>query len=203
MKRYKNIVFDLGNVLIDYSPHSIVANFTQDVKVINLLVHEIFYKQEWLDLDQGIITYDQAYHSISHRIDSEYYPHLKEILNRWHDYLSDREEMIELLNLLKLNGYKLFLFSNTPHRFDEYKKNLKCLDYFEKTIISADIKLSKPNIEFYHSACQLCDIKPNESFFIDDSAQNIIHANKIEMDGYIYNGNLQLLYQYLSKLEIL
>lgn len=149
------------------------------------------------------MTYDEAYNAICLRINSDYYPIAKDILNCWHNYLNDREEMINLLSLLKLKGYKLYLFSNTPHRFNEYKMNLKCLDYFEKYVISADLKISKPNIEFYHSACQLCGIKPNESFFIDDSAQNIISANKIDMDGYIYNGNLELLYRYLSILEIL
>jgi putative hydrolase of the HAD superfamily len=202
VKIYKNIVFDLGNVLIDYSPHTIVSRFTQDTKIINLLVHEVFYKQEWLDLDQGIITYDEAYQSICQRMNQEYYTIIKEIFDHWHEELSDQEEMISLLSLLKQKGYKLYLFSNTPHRFNEYKINLKCLDYFDKYVISADIKVSKPSQEFYLTAFQLCDIKPNESFFIDDSVQNILQANKLDMDGYIYNGNLKLLYQYLKVLEI-
>jgi len=203
MKKYKNIVFDLGNVLIDYSPHTIVSRFTQDTKIINVLVHEIFYKQEWLDLDQGIMTYEEAYDSICQRMNEEYYPIIKEIFDHWHEDLSDREEMISLLSSLKQKGYKLYLFSNTPQRFSEYKENLKCLDYFDKYVISADLKFSKPSTEFYISAFNLCDIQPNESFFIDDSVQNIIQANKLDMDGYIYNGNLKLLYQYLNTLEII
>ena len=61
MKQYKNIVFDMGNVLLDYSPHTIVSQFTQDESIINRLVKEIFYQQEWLDLDQGLINDDEAY----------------------------------------------------------------------------------------------------------------------------------------------
>jgi len=203
VKKYKNIVFDLGNVLIDYSPHTIVSRFTQDSKIINLLVHEIFYKQEWLDLDQGIMTYEEAYDSICQRMSQEYYPIIKDIFDKWHEELSDQEVMISLLSLLKQKGYKLYLFSNSPHRFHEYKRKLQSLDYFDKHVISADLKISKPNIEFYLYAFQLCGIKPNESFFIDDSVQNIIQANKLDMDGYIYNGNFELLHRYLNALEII
>lgn len=203
MKKYKNIVFDMGNVLLDFSPHTIVLKFTTDQKHIHTLVHEIFLKQEWLDLDQGIMDEEEAYISITQRLDQKYYPIVKNILNHWHESLVERDEMINLLELLKLKGYKLYLFSNASKRFYTYYKNFKCLTYFDKMIISADIKHSKPSKEFYSIASNLCQIELQDSFFIDDSAQNILNAYRIGMDGYIHNGSYQLLYQYLQNLNII
>ncbi|HET6784685.1 MAG TPA: HAD-IA family hydrolase [Erysipelotrichaceae bacterium] len=203
MKKYTNIVFDMGNVLLDYSPHLIVSKFTDDIQLVQLLVNEIFYKQEWLDLDQGIIKEDEAIGSISKRIDSKYLDLVKQIFNKWHLYLTEREEMIDLLKMLKSKGYKLYLFSNASLRFYQYVNSFKCLDYFDLKVISADLKVSKPNLDFYRQASSLCQIDLKESFFIDDSAVNILESNTLNMDGYIYNGTFRLLIEYLRKVNII
>lgn len=203
MKKYSNIVFDMGNVLLDYSPHLMVSKFTNDIELIQLLVNEIFYKQEWLDLDQGITTEDEAIVSISKRVDIEHMDLVKQIFDSWHLYLTEREEMIDLLKVLTSKGYKLYLFSNASLRFYQYVNSFKCLDYFDLKVISADLKVSKPNHDFYRQASDICQIDLNESFFIDDSAINIIEANKLNMDGYIYNGTFRLLIEYLRNINII
>jgi len=203
MKQYKNIIFDMGNVLLDYSPHAIVSQFTFDQDLINVLVREIFYQQEWLDLDQGLIDEEIAYNLIIRRVDQSNHSIIRTILNHWHEYLFERVEMFDLLNTLKHKGYKLYLFSNASLRFYKYESNIKCLTLFDQKVISADIKLSKPSPEFYHTALAVCEIKANESFFIDDSTQNILMANQLGLDGYIHNGSFQLLTDYLIKMNIL
>lgn len=203
MKKYKNIIFDMGNVLLDYSPHTIVSQFTQDETIINQLVKEIFYQQEWLDLDQGLINENEAYLQIMERLNESYQFIVKQILDHWHDYLFERSEMLDLLNQLKQKGYKLYLFSNASLRFYEYEHKIKCLSLFDKKVISAYIKLSKPSHDFYHKAFEICDIDPKQSFFIDDSVQNILTANQLKLDGYIHNGTYQLLCNYLKKINIL
>ncbi len=203
MKKYKNIVFDMGNVLLDFSPYFIVSNFTQDIEKIQILADEIFYKQEWLDLDQGIISDDVAYDSIQKRVDVRNHKIVRDILDLWQEYLTENGEMIDLLEKLKLKGYKLFLFSNASKRFYDYESRFECLSYFNQKIISADLKYSKPSEKFYLIACEMCKIEPSESFFIDDSVQNVLQANQLGLDGYIYNGSIKLLYRYLQKLNII
>lgn len=203
MKKYKNIIFDMGNVLLDYSPHTIVSQFTQDESVINLLVKEIFYQQEWLDLDQGLINEEEAYQEVIKRLNQAYHFITKLIFDHWHEYLFERNEMFDLLNQLKQKGYKLYLFSNASPRFYTYEDTIQCLSLFDQKVISADIKLSKPSHDFYLKAFEICNINPIESFFIDDSVQNILMANQLLMDGYIHNGTYKLLYNYLRKIGIL
>ncbi len=203
MRKYKNIIFDMGNVILDYSPHTIVSHFTSDSERINTLVREVFYQQEWLDLDQGILGYDEVYISLKNRLHPNYHSIVKDILDHWHEYLFERSEMFELLTKLKQLGYKLYLFSNASLRFYDYEKRIQCLSLFDRKVISANLKLSKPSEEFYLKAFDLCGIKAYESFFIDDSMINVIKANQLGMDGYIYNGTIVLLHEYLHKIEVL
>ena len=203
MKRYKNIIFDMGNVLLDYAPHTIVSHLTRDTESINTLVKEVFYQQEWLDLDQGILSYDDAYILFKKRLHPKYHSLVKDILDHWHEYLFERCEMYELLSELKQLGYKLYLFSNASLRFYDYENRIKCLSLFDQKIISADLKHSKPSDDFYHKAFELCGISAHESFFIDDSAINILKANQLGLDGYIYNSTYSLLYDYLKRIEVL
>jgi len=203
MKKYKNIIFDMGNVLLDYAPHTIVSHFTSDTDSINILVKEVFYQQEWLDLDQGIISYEDAYRLMTRRLSPKYNSLVKDILDHWHEYLFERSEMFELLSELKRAGYKLYLFSNASLRFYDYENRIRCLSLFDQKIISANLKHSKPSDDFYHKAFELCGISAHESFFIDDSAINILKANQLGLDGYIYNGTYSLLYDYLKRIEVL
>jgi putative hydrolase of the HAD superfamily len=203
MKKYKNIIFDMGNVLLDFSPHLITSKYTQDTDIIHKLVKEIFFKQEWLDMDQGIMSEEEAYHQIIQRVEPEYHFIVKDILDHWHESLIEREIMSDLLEQLKQKGYKLYLFSNASLRFNAYKERIKALNYFEYKVMSAEILYSKPSLEFYRKGFELCNINPEESFFIDDSAQNILSANDLGMDGYIYNGSYSLLIDYLKQMSIL
>ena len=154
-------------------------------------------------MDQVIINDNDAYIKITKRLDTKYHVIVREILDHWHEYLYEREEMYKLLEMLKLKGYKLFLFSNASLRFYDYIDSFKCLKLFDQKIISADLKLSKPNYDFYKKAFEVCDIKASESFFIDDSSINILKANDLGLDGYIYNGTFSLLMEYLQKINVL
>lgn len=203
MKKYKNILFDMGNVLIDFSPNSITAAFTKDIEAINRLTTEIFFRQEWLDLDQGIIDEQSAYESIIQRLPVQDHVICREILERWHITKTDRIDMLEVVKELKEKGYRLFLCSNASLRFHVYKDSIESFQYFDDLLISADIKVSKPNPEFFNHLLKKHSLDPKECFFIDDLPHNILGANKLGIDGYLFNGNTQLLKTYLKHIGIL
>ncbi|MBV1709343.1 MAG: HAD family phosphatase [Erysipelothrix sp.] len=203
MKKYKNILFDMGNVLIDFSPYSITSAFTQDVDSINRLTIEIFFKQEWLDLDQGLIDEDKAYQSIIQRLPTHDHMICKEILQQWHITKTDQLDMLQVVKELKEKGYRLFLCSNASLRFHLYKDSIESFRYFDDLLISADIQVSKPNPEFFNYILKKHALDPKECFFIDDLSHNILGANRLGIDGYLFNGNTGLLKEYLRIINIL
>lgn len=202
MKRYKTLIFDLGNVLIDFSPYSIVSSYTDDVQIIQTLVREIFLKQEWLDLDQGIMTFEEAKQRILERLDDSLHGLALDILDTWYDHLTERPYFPDLLKELKAMGYRLVLFSNAALCFNDYQDRIQALKYFDHKIISAELKLSKPDAEFYRVACEMLEIDPKSAFFIDDSMANVQAAQAFGIDAFWYNGNFDRLVDYFAKINI-
>ena len=56
----KNIIFDLGNVLLKFQPNEFLLRFTDDVKYIDQFVPKIFRSTVWMDLDRGILSLENA-----------------------------------------------------------------------------------------------------------------------------------------------
>ena len=203
MKRYSTLIFDLGNVLIDFSPYSIVSEYTNDVQSIQTLVNEIFLKQEWLDLDQGVMTLEEAKERVFKRLDPSLQVLALDIMNTWYEHLTERPYFPDLLKELKTMGYRLVLFSNAALCFNDYQNRIQALQYFDHKVISAELKLSKPDPEFYRVACEMLGIDPKSAFFIDDSMANVQSAQAFGIDAFWYNSNFDRLVDYFAKVNII
>ena len=106
----------------------------------------------------------------------------------------------------KLNGYKiLFVYIGfIIKRGNVY--NLDALVFkviseeFEKCIFSAVCKAVKPSPEIFDHLCRECEIRPEESIFIDDSPKNIKGSEDFGIRGYIFDGDVEKLRNYLTGL---
>jgi putative hydrolase of the HAD superfamily len=190
-KIYESILFDMGNVLIDFDPRAIVSAFCDDKLTIELLTEEIFLKSEWVNLDRGSISENEAEASFCLRLPKSMHPLVHTIFLEWPKTVIVREEMIPLVKLLKSKGYQLYLASNASIRFYEYKDKIKALDEFNGVLISAEIHQIKPDSAFYLSLMSRFDLEPESCFMIDDRKENIEAAASIGIDGTVYDGSIE------------
>jgi len=190
-KIYESILFDMGNVLIDFDPCAIVSAFCEDKLTIELLTEEIFLKSEWMDLDRGNISEKEAETLICLRLPKSMHPIVHTIFLEWPKTVIVREKMIPLVKQLKAKGYQLYLASNASIRFYEYKDKIKALDEFNGLLISADIHQIKPESAFYLSLMSRFDLDPESCFMIDDRKENIEGAASIGIDGTEYDGSIE------------
>ena len=51
MISYKNILFDMGNVLISYNPEWVIRHYAEDEELIREVKNIVFNSQEWFLLD--------------------------------------------------------------------------------------------------------------------------------------------------------
>ena len=63
----KNVVFDLGQVLIEWKPRNLLRNFTDNEKDLDLL-EIICTSDEWERLDEGTITKEEVFENVSRRL---------------------------------------------------------------------------------------------------------------------------------------
>lgn len=199
--KIKNIVFDLGNVLIKFDKNTYLEeNLPEDKR--KAFDDNVINTKEWLMLDRGTLTYSEA-----KKIFKERAPYLSCEIDRFFDkdffeILKPIEENIKILYKLN-NKYKLYVLSNFHKDSFEY-----IFDYndffklFEGYLISCYFKLLKPEEKIYDTLICKFGLIPEETLFIDDLKENIRAAEKKNING-LYLPNYTKLKEELENRNIL
>ncbi|MCF2673821.1 MAG: HAD family hydrolase [Fusobacterium varium] len=194
----KNIIFDLGNVLIKYSPESFLEKNVKKERQEKFIA-TVFKSKEWLELDRGTLSYEDAIEKFAEIIPEDRENLEKLFKNNIMDCLAPIEENIEILKKLKKKGYNLFVLSNF-HRpaFEQVQKEWEFFDEFDGGVISCYCHLLKPNQRIYELLLARYGLIPEETLFIDDTKINVEKAEKIGMGG-IYLDLPEMLEKLLKK----
>jgi len=198
----KNVVFDMGNVLIRYEPADFIKGYTSDTEHQRLLLNEIFYADLWQAFDRGTISKEEIVEKASKRLPEELHSSVSDIMDNWYEKMTPISEMEDILKQLKVNGYDLYLFSNVSQDFNQFKQIIPGLEYFDGLFLSSDWKALKPEKELYQSFFSHFDLEPTECFFIDDLSKNIEGAAALGMEGHVFNGDISELKKDLLRVGI-
>lgn len=193
----------MGNVLMDFSPDYILSQYVTDFDDIALLKKLIFRSEMWNNLDQGIVSFAEAKQEILLNVPNHLKENISSFFDTWHLHKRPRLEMEDVVKDLKLKGYGIYLLSNAAQTFHGYKDTYSVFQYFDDLIISADLKISKPDAAIYEHLLKKHDLIPNESMFIDDLSTNIVAAELLGIHTYHYNGNARMFRDYLETMLIL
>ncbi len=164
----KNIIFDLGNVLLKFKPEEFLLQFLSDKEYIKQFITKITRSKLWLDLDRGYESLENA-----EIIFQSKYPEEKELIslffNHWMEMLIPIEENINILLDLSESGYKTYILSNyIKEAFKFVKDKFDFFTLFDGQIISGEEKVIKPEKAIYESLLRRYHLIPEESLFIDD-----------------------------------
>ena len=181
----KNIIFDLGNVIINYNQKKIISNFTDKEDEIKYIFDEIFNSPEWTLMDLGDITNDGTIEIINKRNTFKYEKLTQEFLNEWYKKQPINRDIVEIAKILKKNGYNLFVLSNMANLTYEYFKNDEFFSLCTGIAISAHEHVKKPDEKVYRLLLERYNLNAEECLFIDDddSGKNYETANKIGIKG--------------------
>lgn len=181
----KNIIFDLGNVIINYNQKKIISNFTDKEDEIKYIFDEIFNSPEWTLMDLGDITNDGAIEIINKRNTFKYEKLTQEFLNEWYKKQPINRDIVEIAKILKKNGYNLFVLSNMANLTYEYFKNDEFFSLCTGIVISAHEHVKKPDEKVYRLLLERYNLNAEECLFIDDddSGKNYETANRIGIKG--------------------
>lgn len=184
----KNIVFDLGNVLISFRPSEYFDKKGYPENIKSKILNDIFASKEWRMLDSGEINTSEAIQSIAlnSSLTKEEIAH---IFNLRTDLIFPIEQNVILLPELKKQGFRLYFLSNFPiDIFEEVKTGYYFFRYFDGGLISAEAKSSKPDRRIYDILLERYKIIPDETLYIDDIEINVKTAESLGMKGLVTFG---------------
>ncbi|HMA58771.1 MAG TPA: HAD family phosphatase [Halanaerobiales bacterium] len=188
----KNVVFDLGNVLLDFNSDEIIADYVKDEKLHQQISENIFNSKEWILLDRGEITAKEATNRFIKRIpDKEKL--VREIMDNWKHYLTPIQVNVEVLNNIAQKPINLYVLSNFhKEAFEEVYEKYDFFNHFDGMIISYREKTVKPERKIYEKLINRYNLKPDTTLFIDDSERNIEAAKKLGFKTIHFNDNMKL-----------
>lgn len=181
----------MGNVILDYNPTRLVNQLFAAPDERALIMHEVFGTAGWLELDKGMISYEDHLAALSERY-PQHQQKISWLLDHWHTDQPLVPGIFELVQKIKALGYELYVLSNASLRFYTYAPNYEIFDLFDGITISADLKALKPHPEIYQSFIQIHDLKPKECFFIDDKQVNVDAAIALSWRGQRFYDTNQL-----------
>lgn len=199
----KNFIFDMGNVLMDFSPDYILSQYFDDLETIARLKNTIFYSKMWKEIDNGDLSFEQGAHQVTTTHPEFEAKVIHELFSSWYKYKRENKTMTQLVKKLKNHGYKIYLCSNAAELFYSYKDNYEVFEFFDGLLVSAEINISKPDIRIFQYLLNNFKLEAHECLFIDDSLANIEAAYKVGIYGYHFNGNSSLFTDFLKSIHIL
>ncbi|MCI6549637.1 MAG: HAD family phosphatase [Prevotella sp.] len=204
----KNIIFDLGGVLITIDQQEAVRRF-RELGLADAEERLNPYTQSGIfgDLEIGKISAEQFRSSLS-----ELVGHPLTVEDCTHAWLGYHKELptrnIKMLQQLRAEGYRLLLLSNTNPFMQSWVESGNYADghplsfYFDALYRSYEVKMMKPDKAFFQYVLDNEHIRPEETLFVDDGPRNCAAASMLGIKAFCpINGSdwTQEIRQYLDK----
>lgn len=195
----KNIIFDMGGVLVHYDPRHFLDLLGVEAEDRALLMREVFNTVEWFRLDHGTIAEEEAVAIMKGNLPPRLHGAVDRLMAWWELELRPMEGMEALLAELKELGYGIYLLSNATLRQPEYFDRIPGSQYFDGRFVSAFYKLLKPQYAIFSSMLREFGLRAEECFFVDDSVANVEGAFCTGLSGAVFDGDVHRLRQTLNR----
>lgn len=196
----KNVIFDLGNVLLNFEPKGYLKSKIP-IEKIEIVYKSIFQSEEWVSLDRGIITEEEAKENIIDR-NIEHKEYINIAFENWYDILTPVEKNIRILEKLKQNKYKIYYLSNFHDLAFKYvTQKYDFFNKFDGGVVSYEEKMLKPECEIYERIIKKYNLNPKECVFVDDTKINVDAAIEYGLHG-IHLKDIDTLEENLKKYKI-
>jgi len=183
MKKYKNIVFDLGGVLIYFNPKELLSYIFKDEQEIPQDLWLAPRTREWLEMDRGMFTPAQVSEALADRFPKD---KTLQFIQSIPAYLKPLEEGLKILRAVKALGYKTYILSNmSQEAYDAICKETDLFSEFDGAIFSYQVQAVKPDLDIYQKLLETYNLDARECLFIDDLEVNINAGKALNIDGII------------------
>ncbi|MGN0400576.1 MAG: HAD-IA family hydrolase [Blautia sp.] len=182
------IVFDLGKVLVDYDWKKYLKSLHYNEAAIQAVGDAMFASEDWVEADRGVRNEEEILQSFIDN-DPEYEQEIRNAFDEMGFTIHTFSYTRTWLKYLKRRGYKIYYLSNfSKPLYDRCKEELSFLDLMDGGYMSWQVKMLKPEPEFYQKLLRDFKIDPSRSVFLDDVLDNIAEARTQGMNAVHFKG---------------
>lgn len=175
----KNVIFDLGGVVIEWSPDRILEGYYADPEMRAIMKTALFLHPDWLQLDRGTLSEAQLLVRAgerTHRPPAE----LSGLLDAVRESLHAKPDTVALLEKLHGRSVPLYCLSNISSDIFAYlRERHPFWHVFRGIVISGELGMMKPEPEIFEFLLQRYGLAAAETVFIDDNAPNVAAARAL------------------------
>lgn len=179
----KNIIFDIGRVLVTFDPVQYVNSLGFDEETSRAVVGAIFHDPLWIETDRGVIpveNFEDAFVANA----PEYEVQIRKAYREMGRMIQLMPHTMPWVKTLKERGYRLYVLSNYgEYLFLRSKDRLDFMPYMDGAVISYQIQMIKPDREIYEYLLKKYELIPEECVFLDDRPENVEGAKAVGMSG--------------------
>jgi putative hydrolase of the HAD superfamily len=177
--RLRNVVFDFGGVLVNWRPQEIIDSFYAEQHLRDALRTQAFQHDDWLDMDRGTLDEASVVRRCAERM-ARPEGELRALFEHVRAALTPIAPTVALLRELReRSDLKLYGLSNMSETIFAYLEGRHdFFKLFDGIVVSATVKLLKPEPAIYEHLRERFRLDFAESVFIDDLARNVESARR-------------------------
>ena len=177
----KNIIFDVGKVLVEVRWQEVMRELGLDEATVELVANATVCSSTWGEYDRSKLPYEEMLKKFvmnNPKVEKEIrlfmehekeaireYPYAREWVKNFHD-----------------KGYKCYVLSNYPKgTFEHTREERSFEEFLEGAVYSFQVQMIKPEKEIYQMLLKRYNLMPTESVFIDDNLTNVEIARELGM----------------------
>lgn len=187
----KNIIFDIGNVLADFSWKKRMENLGFSEELIERVADATVRSPQWNEWDLGILSSEEIIQLLM-KNDSEIADDIYSFCSEFGDLVTKCSYAIPWIEQLKERGYGVYYLSNFSKKAEEEcSESLDFIPYMDGGILSWHDKLTKPMPEIYQLLLKRYGLNASECVFLDDTEKNVKAAVKEGLAGIVVTDHEQ------------
>jgi putative hydrolase of the HAD superfamily len=187
----KNVIFDVGGVLLDWNPGRVLQGFYADASERERMKQLIFHHADWLELDRGAMAEDVLLQRIAERAGRPV-PELNGLFEVVRDSLHPKQDTVALLGSLSARGVPLYCLSNMPSKiYATLSQRFDFWQHFDGIVISGDIRMVKPEPAIFRHLLERYGLRAGDTVFVDDLPVNVEAAQRLGLHGIVFENAAQ------------
>ena len=186
MKKITTIIFDIGNVLVDFAWKEYIAGFGYGEEVNGRVAKASVLSPDWNEYDLGLLSEEEILDRLAAN-DPEVEDKTRTIFSSLKGLLKQTGYAKSWIRELKDRGYRVLYLSNFSQKADrECADEMDFIPLTDGGILSYKVKMTKPDHRIYKLLADTYGLEPSECLFFDDTEANVRAARECGFNAEVF-----------------